>query len=139
MYQTFFNNSEQSTDRTITIPTSNRISTWLKSHKKKLLYFSVAIILLISIAIVIYFAVFYGRVRLIVFEFNVWGMPGGIGGCQFKKERMKALAKIIKSREPYFDVFLLAELWMQKDHEILQEAANQAGLYMTGFRELANR
>ena len=123
------------------IPTSNRISTWLKGHKKQMLYFSVAIILLISIAIVIYFAVFHGRVQLIVIGFNVWGMPGGkvLGGSQFKEERMHALAKIIKSREPYFDVLLLTELWMEGDHSKLHKAANQSGLFITGFRELGSR
>ena len=104
-----------------------------------MLYFSVAILLSISIAIVIYCAVFYGRVQLIVIGFNVWGMPGGLGGCQFKKERMHALAKIIKSREPYFDILLLTELWMESDHAIMHKAANHAGLYITGFRELASR
>ena len=66
-------------------------------------------------------------------------MPGGLFGCQFKEERVNALAEIIKSREPYFDVLLLTELWMEGDHSKLHKAANQAGLYMTGFRELANR
>ena len=76
---------------------------------------------------------------ILVFEFNVWGMPGGIGDCQYKKERMRALANIIRSREPYFDIFMMAELWMEDDHALLMEAANETGLYMTGFRELASR
>ena len=76
---------------------------------------------------------------ILVFEFNVWGMPGGIGDCQYKKERMKALANIIRSREPYFDIFMMAELWMEDDHALLKEAANETGLYMTGFRELSSR
>ena len=87
----------------------------------------------------IYFAIFHGRVHLIVFGFNVWGLPGGMGGCKFKEERVNALAEIIKSREPYFDVLLLTELWMEGDHSKLHKAANQAGLYMTGFRELGSR
>ena len=62
---------------------------------------------------------FYNPV-ILVFEFNVWGMPGGIGDCQYKKERMKALANIIRSREPYFDIFMMAELWMEDDHALLQ-------------------
>ena len=52
---------------------------------------------------------------------------------------MRALANIIRSREPYFDIFMMAELWMEDDHTLLMEAANETGLYMTGFRELASR
>ena len=51
---------------------------------------------------------------------------------------MKALADIIRTRSPYFDVFLFAELWMQPDHDLLAEAAKEAGLHMTGFRQLAS-
>ena len=52
---------------------------------------------------------------------------------------MAALAELIRKHEPYFDIFLLAELWMEKDHNLLQEAAQDAGLYMTNYRELASR
>ena len=51
---------------------------------------------------------------------------------------MQALADLIKSREPYFDLFLLTELWMENDHNLLETAAKKAGLHMTGFRQLAN-
>lgn len=120
------------------ITDSNRIASWLKNHKKKLILVCLFIAILILIALLIYFVIFYGRSELIVFEFNVWGMPGGIGDCQYKKERMRALANIIRSREPYFDIFMMAELWMEDDHALLMEAANETGLYMTGFRELAS-
>ena len=63
---------------------------------------------------------------------------GGMGGCEYKAERMEALADLIKSRSPYFDLFLLAELWMQADHQLLEEAAKSVGLHMTGFRQLAS-
>ena len=69
------------------------------------------------------------------FFFNVLG---GMGGCEYKAERMEALADLIKSRSPYFDLFLLAELWMQADHQLLEEAAKSVGLHMTGFRQLAS-
>ena len=52
---------------------------------------------------------------------------------------MVALAELIRKHEPYFDIFLLAELWMEQDHNLLQEAAKDAGLYMTNYRELASR
>jgi endonuclease/exonuclease/phosphatase family metal-dependent hydrolase len=74
-----------------------------------------------------------------VFAFNVWGMPSGLGGCQYKKERMEALADMIESRKPYFDLLLLNELWMQADHQILEDAAKNVGLYMTEFRQLASK
>lgn len=61
-----------------------------------------------------------------------------MGGCKYKAERMKALAELIRSRSPYFDIFLLAELWMQADHQLLEKAAKEAGLHMTGFRQLAS-
>ena len=82
---------------------------------------------------------FHGRTKLHVFEFNVWGMPGGIGGCKYKKERMEALADMIKSRTPYFDIFLLTELWMQADHQLLADAAKNVSLHMTEFRQLASK
>ena len=63
---------------------------------------------------------------------------GGMGGCEYKAERMEALADLIKSRSPYFDLFLLAELWMQADHQLLEDAAKSVGLHMTGFRQLAS-
>ena len=65
--------------------------------------------------------------------------PCFTGGCKYKKERMAALAELIRKHEPYFDIFLLAELWMEQDHNLLQEAAKDAGLYMTNYRELASR
>ena len=70
-----------------------------------------------------------------IYFFNVLG---GMGGCEYKAERMEALADLIKSRSPYFDLFLLAELWMQADHQLLEDAAKSVGLHMTGFRQLAS-
>ena len=55
---------------------------------------------------------------------------------QYKTERMQALAQRIKDRNPYFDILTLNELWHQTDHNLIQQAAQQAGLYMTGFHEL---
>jgi len=127
-------NEEEKTNRT----TSSTLSCF-RNHKWKLIL--IVIIVAIAVALVIYFTysvVTYGAIQLIVFEFNVWGMPGGIGGCKYKKERMAALAELIRKHEPYFDIFLLAELWMEKDHNLLQEAAQDAGLYMTNYRELAS-
>ncbi len=77
-------------------------------------------------------------VKLRVLSYNVWGLPGVIGGVQYKAERMRALSEMIRSRTPYFDILLLQELWMQPDHELLKAAAKSSGLHMTGFRELSN-
>lgn len=112
----------------------------LAKHKKKCgcLAFIVSLLVLLLIALATYFVYFHGRVKLHVFAYNVWGMPGGMGGCKYKQERMKALADLIRSREPYFDIFLLEELWMQADHQLLEDAAKSVGLHMTGFRQLAS-
>ena len=78
-----------------------------------------------------------GQIKLKVLSYNVWGLPNGIvgklGGCKCKDERLKDLAYHIRSRSPKFDVFLIQELWMQKDHQILKDAANSVNLYMTEF------
>jgi len=133
---------EDTNDTTPILPTcgrSNKNSVFIR-HKKKCRFGGVLGLLLIlaGIALATYFIYFHGRTKLHVFEFNVWGMPGGMGGCKYKAERMKALADLIKSRKPYFDLFLLAELWMQADHELLAKAAKSVGLHMTGFRQLAS-
>jgi hypothetical protein len=78
-----------------------------------------------------------GQIKLKVLSYNIWGLPSGIvgclGGCKFKDERLQDLAYHIRSRSPKFDVFLIQELWMRKDHQILKDAANSANLYMTEF------
>jgi len=109
-------------------------------HKKKCQFGGLlgVLLILMGVGLATYFIYFHDRTKLHVFEFNVWGMPGGMGGCKYKAERMEALAELIKSRTPYFDIFLLAELWMQKDHQLLEEAAKNASLHMTGFRQLAS-
>ena len=50
---------------------------------------------------------------------------------------MEALADMIKSRTPYFDIFLLTELWMQADHQLLADAAKNVSLHMTEFSGVA--
>ena len=86
-----------------------------------------------------YYIYFHGQVKLHVLAYNVWGMPAHMGGCKYyKQERMKALSDQIRSRKPYFDIFLLEELWMQYDHWLLEKAAKSAG-HMIEFRQLASR
>ena len=110
-----------------------------KRHKRCSVFSVVLFFVILAIGLTIYFSYYHGIVALRVFAFNVWGMPGGLGGCKYKAERMKALADVIRSRKPYFDVLLFEELWMEADHNLLQAAANETGLYMTDFRQLASR
>jgi hypothetical protein len=112
---------------------------FVRKHPRCLVYLFVLVVVLAGIGLASYFVYFHGRVRLKVFEYNVWGMPGGIGGCKYKAERMKALSALIKSRSPQFDLFLLAELWMEADHNMLEAAAKNVSLHMTEFRQLASR
>ena len=66
-------NEEEKTNRTTSL-------SCFRNHKWKLIL--IVIIIAIAVALVIYFTysvVTYGAIQLIVFEFNVWGMPGGIG------------------------------------------------------------
>ena len=112
---------------------------FIRRHKRAGLSLSIVAIVAILIGVATYFIYFHGRVKLKVFAFNVWGMPGGLGGCKYKAERIEALAGLIKARSPYFDIFLFEELWMEPDHNKLQAAAKSVGLYATDFRQLASR
>ena len=59
------------------------------------------------------------RISLRVLAYNVWGMPSRLGDKD-KKVRMVALAEML-SRRLDFDVLLLSELWLQKDHELIRQ------------------
>jgi hypothetical protein len=67
--------------------------------------------------------------------FNWYFDLNGYTKVEYKNERIQDLAYYIKTRSPNFDVFLITELWMRKDHQILTNAANEANLYMTKFSE----
>ena len=66
-------------------------------------------------------------------QYNVWGIPAI---SQYRNKRIQGLAQIIRKRNPYFDILTLNELWDQHDHNLIQQAARKAGLYMTGFKQL---
>ena len=68
-----------------------------------------------------------------VLSLNTWGMIELLGS-EFREERMNAIAKVISKGE--FDVYLLQELWMKKDHHII-ESQLPKGYSMTGFRQLS--
>ena len=72
-------------------------------------------------------------IELKVLSFNIWGLPFvGEDKCQ----RLMALANIIETQSQSFDLILLNEVWMRKDHRLLYEAATRAGLHMTEFNAL---
>ena len=90
---------------------------------------------------ILQFVIFYQNacqgfetVSLNVMQYNVWGVPQT--HSLYKTERMKGLAQLIKNRKLKFDILILNELWMEHDHYVIQQAAQEAGYYMTGFREL---
>ena len=62
---------------------------------------------------------------------NVWGLPERYGG-KLKEERINAIARQVSRGS--FDVYLLQELWMEKDHAKIV-ASLKKGYYMTGFRQ----
>ena len=134
--------AQESSETTKLLPRSNQDVNLVEPTKKWQLKEVLIILLLILtgvglVALLAYipYVLLYKTTRLTVLNFNVWGMPGGMGGCKYKPERMEALADLIKSRTPHLDLFLLTELWMQADHQLLKEAANSVGLHMTGFRQ----
>ena len=72
-------------------------------------------------------------VDLKIMSFNVWGMPE-IWGSTYKEERINGIAREIS--RGVFDVYLLQELWMEKDYyEIASSIPN--GYFITGFRQLS--
>ena len=85
--------------------------------------------------ILIYFDVFfrysdnYGQVKVV--SLNVWGMPVLLGGGEYKTERMEAIADQIGQGD--YDVFLMQELWLQADHQVLSRRL-PTNYVMTAFR-----
>lgn len=63
--------------------------------------------LALAAALVIYLALFHNYTVLRVVSMNVWGMPGGMGGCKNKEARIQALARVMVKGD--FDLFLIQE------------------------------
>jgi hypothetical protein len=76
-------------DTTALLPASRKDNVFFR-HKKKFGLGLAFLIILIGLSLATFLIYFHGRTKLHVFEFNVWGMPGGIGGCEYKAERMEA-------------------------------------------------
>ena len=133
------NDTQIADENTPLIQPSEAPKSFFQRHRRCSIFCLTAFLVILAIGLTIYFGYYHGIVTLKVFAFNVWGMPGGLGGCKYKKERMAALANVIHSRVPYFDILLMEELWMEADHSTLANASKAAGFYMTEFRELASR
>ena len=83
----------------------------------------------------VYFVYYQNSIALRVISMNVWGMPGGIGGCKDKAVRIKGIAKMVS--EGQFDIMALQELWMEADHSEIA-ASVPKGYHITGFRQLSS-
>jgi endonuclease/exonuclease/phosphatase family metal-dependent hydrolase len=70
-----------------------------------------------------------------ILSLNTWGMPVLFFGGLDKEIRMPAIANMIKKKE--FDVYLLEELWMRPDHNLISMEAASVGYYMTAYNSLA--
>jgi hypothetical protein len=89
-------------------------------------------VIAVANVLAVYFVYYHNCVALRVISLNVWGMPGGMGGCKDKAARIKAIAE--KVSEANFDVMTLQELWMEPDHDTIAAAANASGYHITQFR-----
>jgi len=107
---------------------------------KRLLFVSIALLLIVAgHALAIYFIYFRctkenNCVPLKVMTLNTWGMPEKLGS-EFKAARMEAIGKEISKGT--FDIYLLEELWMEPDHDIIANASKQANFSITAFRQLS--
>jgi len=73
-------------------------------------------------------------VGLKVMSLNTWGMPRTFGS-EDKSLRMEAIGNHIKRGE--YDVYLLEELWMRPDHNVIKSLIPE-GYYMTEVGDLAS-
>jgi len=113
-----------------------------KRHKRFLTFLVVFVLVISANLLAIYLVYFHNCVRLKVLAYNVWGMPGGLGGCKDKTQRIAALANEISEQRlgqggDDFDLILLEELWMEPDHTTIKSLIPE-GFYMTEFRDLAS-
>jgi len=73
-------------------------------------------------------------VGLKVMSLNIWGMPRTFGSAD-KEDRMLAIGKHIQKGE--YDMYLLEELWMRPDHNMIKSLIPE-GYYMTEVGDLAS-
>ena len=56
----------------------------------------------LGIVLAVYFINYHNRIELRVISLNVWGMPGGLGGCRDKAARIKAITKRVSEGGEFF-------------------------------------
>lgn len=109
----------------------------VKRHKWCVIISAMLVAILLGHAIAVFFLYFQcsslNCVGLKLMTLNTWGMPGSLGS-QFKTERMAAIADEISKGEK--DLYLLEELWMRPDHEVIR-AKIPKGYHMTYVGDLA--
>ena len=57
---------------------------------------------------------------------NTWGMPATFGSAD-KEDRMLAIGKHIQKGE--YDMYLLEELWMRPDHNVIKSLIPEGYFY----------
>eukprot|EP00092_Neocalanus_flemingeri_P026367 GFUD01028583.1.p1 GENE.GFUD01028583.1~~GFUD01028583.1.p1 ORF type:complete len:338 (-),score=73.61 GFUD01028583.1:163-1176(-) len=97
--------------------------------------FSCGCLALASAIIASYFLLYHKNVvGLRVMSLNTWGMPKTFGS-EDKSLRMEAIGQHIQKGE--YDVYLLEELWMRPDHNMIKSLIPE-GYYMTEVGDLAS-
>ena len=61
----------------------------------------------LGIVLAVYFINYHNRIELRVISLNVWGMPGGLGGCKDKAARIKAIAKKVSEGGQFFEILTI--------------------------------
>ncbi len=102
-----------------------------RRHRRFLLFLAALLVIAVGNVLAVYFVYYRNCIPVHVVSLNVWGMPGGIGGCKDKAARIKAISKLVSKGD--FDVMTLQELWMQADHEEIA-ASIPKGFHITAFR-----
>ena len=73
-----------------------------------------------------------------VVSLNIWGLSKFTGfhdGSQYKPQRILAISDLVAKGD--YDIFLLQEVWQQKDHNIIASKLPN-GYHITGFRDFSH-
>ena len=89
-------NQQENDESTPLLITQIPQKSFFRRHKRCTIFCLAAFFVILAVALTIYFGYFHGIVSLKVFAFNVWGMPGGLGGCKYKKVNSINLHKIVE-------------------------------------------
>ena len=88
-------NQQENDESTPLLITQIPQKSFFRRHKRCTIFCLAAFFVILAVALTIYFGYFHGIVSLKVFAFNVWGMPGGLGGCKYKKVKTTKKCKKI--------------------------------------------